>query len=137
MQCTPTLLHICTTVKSPLTATQRNHPLPARPPARPQVQELLEVMGMKQYQEVFKIEQVNGEILTECDDELLASDLGVSSKLHRMRLMKVITGRHSARSILAVSVCVCVCVCVCACVCDHYKYYVCVCVPFAFVWSVA
>lgn len=66
-----------------------------------QVQELLEVMGMKQYQEVFKIEQVNGEILTECDDELLASDLGVSSKLHRMRLMKVITGRHSARSILA------------------------------------
>ena len=44
--------------------------------------------------------QVNGEILSECDEEVLSSDLGITSKLHRMRLMKVISGRHSARGIL-------------------------------------
>ena len=57
-----------------------------------QVLDLLDAMGMKQYQDKFKQEQVNGEILSECDEELLSSDLGVTSKLHRMRLMKIITG---------------------------------------------
>ena len=66
----------------------------------PQVLRLLEVMGLKQYQEKFKAEQVNGEILSECDESVLQSDLGVSSKLHRMRLLKVINGRHSAKDIL-------------------------------------
>ena len=50
-------------------------------------------MSLKSYQDIFKREQVNGEILSECDEEVLSSDLGVSSKLHRMRLMKVISGK--------------------------------------------
>ncbi len=66
-----------------------------------QVQKLLEAMGLKQYLGNFKEEQVNGEILSECDEEVLQNDLGVASKLHRMRLLKVISGRHSARYILA------------------------------------
>ena len=45
--------------------------------------------------------QVNGEILSECDEEVLCNDLGIASKLHRMRLLKVINGHHSAKSILA------------------------------------
>jgi len=56
------------------------------------VLELLDAMGLKQYQDQFKTEQITGEILLECDDDMLASDLGVSSKLHRKRLMKVISG---------------------------------------------
>lgn len=82
--------------------------------------DLLDFMGFKSYQENFKREQVNGEILSECDEDVLTNDLGVSSKLHRMRIMKVISGklstvivtvrmgntffvqgRHSAKSILA------------------------------------
>ena len=59
-----------------------------------QVLDLLDFMGFKSYQENFKREHVNGEILSECDEEVLTNDLGVSSKLHRMRIMKVISGKH-------------------------------------------
>ena len=52
-------------------------------------------MSLKLYQETFRREQVNGEILSECDEEVLMNDLGVSSKLHRMRLMKVISGKFT------------------------------------------
>ena len=69
-----------------------------------QVLDLLDVMGMRQYAEKFKQEQVNGEILAECDEQVLTDDLGVTSKLHRMRLIKIVSG-----------VCVCVCVCVHVC----------------------
>lgn len=58
-----------------------------------QVLDLLDLMSLKSYQDTFKREQVNGEILSECDEEVLTNDLGVGSKLHRMRLMKVISGR--------------------------------------------
>lgn len=57
-----------------------------------QVLGLLDCMGLRMYQEKFVSEQVNGEILSECDEEVLQNDLGVTSKLHRMRLIKVISG---------------------------------------------
>ena len=50
-------------------------------------------MSLKVYQDTFKREQVNGEILSECDEDVLVNDLGVSSKLHRIKLMKVISGK--------------------------------------------
>lgn len=43
---------------------------------------------MKQYVEVFQTERIDGEVLADMDDEMMV-DLGISSKLHRMRLMKV------------------------------------------------
>ena len=49
-------------------------------------------MSLDKYQNNFKREQVNGEILSECDEDVLTNDLGVSSKLHRIKLMKVISG---------------------------------------------
>lgn len=57
-----------------------------------QVLTLLDLMGLKVYQENFSSEQVSGEILSECDEEVLKVDLGIASKLHRMRLLKVISG---------------------------------------------
>ena len=54
--------------------------------------ELLDHMGLKSYVEIFKREQINGEILSECDEEVLTNDLCVGSKLHRMRIMKIISG---------------------------------------------
>ena len=45
-------------------------------------------------------ERVNGEILIECDEHVLEADLQVMSKLHRVRLWKIINGKHSAESIL-------------------------------------
>ena len=65
-----------------------------------QVRRLLECMSLSQYQDAFQKEQINGETLSDCDETMLQNDLGVVSKLHRMRLLKVITGRLSAKSIL-------------------------------------
>ncbi len=58
-----------------------------------QVLELLECMGLKQYQDHFKSEHISGEILAECDDDMLEKDLRVTSKLHRKRLLKIISGK--------------------------------------------
>lgn len=54
-------------------------------------------MGLKAYHDSFIEEQVNGEILSECDDEMLLKDLKVASKLHRVKLMKIITGEKTTR----------------------------------------
>ncbi len=65
-----------------------------------QVIQLLESMGLKQYEGMFSREKITGEILGECDDNVLAQELKITSKLHRVRLLKVVSGRHSAESIL-------------------------------------
>ena len=59
----------------------------------------LEVMKLSQYKQQFTDESIDGEILAECDEALLENELHVKNKLHRSRLMKVITGRHSVRNI--------------------------------------
>ena len=58
----------------------------------PQVLQLLDCMGLAAYKGKFSEEQVSGEILAECDEQVLQNDLGIGSKLHRMRLLKVISG---------------------------------------------
>lgn len=47
-------------------------------------------MGLEQYQESFQAEEVDGAILAECDEHVLQHELGVTSKIHQIRLMKVI-----------------------------------------------
>ena len=58
--------------------------------------ELLSSAGMSQYRESFTREGVTGDILLECDEHILEQELGVSSRIHRIKLMKIITGKHSA-----------------------------------------
>lgn len=65
-----------------------------------QVLNLLDAMGMKQYTEAFKSEDINGKMLLACDDEVLTNDLKVSSKLHRIKLLKVVSGEFSAKQIM-------------------------------------
>lgn len=57
-------------------------------------------MDLMQYKEVISREHIDGEILCDLDEQSLESDLGVAVKLHRVRLMKVITGCHSAEQFL-------------------------------------
>lgn len=57
-------------------------------------------MELHQYQESFIRESVSGEILADCDNDILLNDLGVASRLHRLRLMKVVSGRHSAACLI-------------------------------------
>ena len=44
---------------------------------------------MKQYADVFHREMINGEVLVDMDEEMMEKDLGIGTKFHRMRLMKV------------------------------------------------
>jgi len=41
-------------------------------------------------------EHIDGEILADCNEAML-DDLGVSSAIHKSRLMKIISGKHSAQ----------------------------------------
>ncbi len=55
---------------------------------------------MTDHQQSFAENGIDGEILCECDEQLLEGELGVSRKIQRMKLMKVISGRYSTRKIL-------------------------------------
>ena len=58
-------------------------------------------MGLEQYTPTFKQEQINGDILSTCDDALLQDELKVTSRLHRMRLLRVIEGTYSVLDIMS------------------------------------
>ncbi len=57
-------------------------------------------MKLEQYKEAFARECIDGGILLALGDDLLEEDLGVASRLHRLRLVRVINGSHSAEGIL-------------------------------------
>lgn len=69
-----------------------------------QILRLLDVLGMRKYQEEFARESIDGMILAECDELVLQHELGVSSKQDQMKLMRIISGHQSALSILEGSV---------------------------------
>ena len=60
-----------------------------------QVLTLLDSMDMSQYRQSFRREQVTGVVLALVDDDILKTDLSVSSKLHRTRLLKIVSGEVS------------------------------------------
>lgn len=59
-------------------------------------------MVLSQYKEAFAREQISGDILVDLEDKehILKNDLGMTTELHRMRLMKVIRGERSAQTYL-------------------------------------
>ncbi len=60
----------------------------------------MEAMSLCQYKDKILEEQLSGEILLECDDTILQEEVGMASRIHRIRLMKVISGQHSAKALL-------------------------------------
>ena len=58
-------------------------------------------MGLEQYTPTFKQEQINGDILSTLDDEILRNELKISSRLHRIRLLRVIDGSYSVHEIMS------------------------------------
>ena len=57
---------------------------------------MLQVAGLSEHTEIFNEEQVNGEVLLECDEEVMEQDLGIKSKSHRLKLLSIIKGMASA-----------------------------------------
>ncbi len=60
----------------------------------------MEGMGLGQYKAKILSEQLSGEILLECDDTILQEEVGMASRIHRIRVVKIITGQHSARTLM-------------------------------------
>ena len=58
-------------------------------------------MGMEQYRETFRKQQINGDILTDCDDDILQNELKITSRLHRIRLLRIISGQYSVQKIMS------------------------------------
>ena len=66
---------------------------------RGDVLQLLDAMNLSVYKDVFEQEQIDGERMACLSGDML-SKLGVSKSLHRMRLMKIVSGRTSASSFI-------------------------------------
>ena len=62
---------------------------------------LLKAMGLEQYNQSIAQEHITGDVLVECTEAILEKELNIASKLHRVRLMKLIDGSHSAKGILS------------------------------------
>ena len=58
-----------------------------------QLLDLLKRLGLGQYTGTFTKEGITGELLLECDDDLLKNELAVSQKLHRLKIIKLINGK--------------------------------------------
>ena len=59
-----------------------------------QVLHLLDSLGLSQYKENFSKEKIDGALLMDLDSEILEFELMMESKLHRLKLMRVIAGKH-------------------------------------------
>ena len=56
--------------------------------------DLLEILGLTKYKNIFIHEEISGALLLELDEEILEVELGITSKLHRLKLLRVIDGRQ-------------------------------------------
>ena len=63
--------------------------------------QLLDGMHLKKYKKSFKDEKINGQIFCMFDEKILEDDLGIDSRLHRIRLMQVVNGEADARVYLS------------------------------------
>ena len=54
---------------------------------------ILDNLGLAQYKSIFAQEQMSGDLLKHCTDDMLEDDLKVVSKLHRLKLNRVINGK--------------------------------------------
>ena len=62
------------------------------------MQMVLEGMGLQQYVAIIQKENLDGEIFSALDEKTLTQDMGVSSRIHQLKLLKLISGEYSASS---------------------------------------
>ena len=65
-----------------------------------QVLQLLDNMNLGAYKSVFEKENISGDILLGFDDGILERQLGIRSRIHRLKFMKLISGEYSAEKFL-------------------------------------
>lgn len=53
---------------------------------------MLDTLYCSQYKEAFKNEEIDGSLFVELDREILQKELGVTSKIHQIKIMQIIEG---------------------------------------------
>ena len=66
---------------------------------REDILKLLDAMNLSAYKDDFEQEHIDGDTMACLSDEMLI-ELRVSKSLHRLRLMKIVTGQNSAKSFI-------------------------------------
>lgn len=61
----------------------------------PKVVALLQSAGLEQYETVLRKECIDGDVFCELDEPTLEKEFFVASKLHRLRIMKLIRDQRS------------------------------------------
>ena len=61
---------------------------------------ILDSMGLQQYKEAFSRESVDGAVLVELDEEILSCELEIKSKIHCIKLIKLISGEYPIQHIV-------------------------------------
>jgi hypothetical protein len=79
-----------------MSSTRRNNIQHLNTLSTKQVGDLLERMKLSQYREIFAEQEITGAILSQCTTEVLKMELGVASRIHRLRLLQIVTGEISA-----------------------------------------
>ena len=64
---------------------------------------LLENLGLPQYKAIFAKERISGIILSQLTEDDLRGELKISSRLHRLKLLEVISGVVNPGSLLSES----------------------------------
>ena len=64
-----------------------------------QVLQLLDVLGMGQYKAMFDKEKITGSLLLDLDESILEQELGMVSKIHRLKIMRLLDGRQALADI--------------------------------------
>lgn len=62
--------------------------------------EVLDSLGLGQYKDNFQKEEINGCLLIDLDEDILEKELNVKSKIHRIRIMRLVTGKQSVIGLL-------------------------------------
>lgn len=57
-----------------------------------QVLQILTLMKLEAHLEMFEKEAITGEVLAGCDEDMLKTELNITSRLHRMKLLALIRG---------------------------------------------
>lgn len=60
---------------------------------------LLDALSLSAYKSVFAKECIDGSLLMQCDDAMLEYELNIDKSLHRLKLLRVISGKKSLQEI--------------------------------------
>lgn len=60
---------------------------------------VLDKIKLSQYKENFEREGINGCLFLDLDEDILENELDVKSKIHRIRILRLVTGKQSVNEL--------------------------------------